>query len=160
MTAAVHTAGSTHITAASRRPSSSIHTCHSSTAGQPGFEPTQAPEEGTIAHLKPPGSSNARKITVIEPIREEKTHKLSPTPKPKSPAKKALRILGNGLGVLCYMLCICCVLSGPQQPQAKKTRQGYYYQHDDDFAELEGTRVRAVESNGSAASSIARRSKR
>lgn len=84
-------------------------------------------------------------ITVVEPIRE----KLVPTPPPKpSKARKTLRALGDGLGVLAYMLCFFCVLSGEQRPQAKKTSKGYYYQYDEGFAEMEGTRVRKVDSSG------------
>jgi hypothetical protein len=98
-------------------------------------------------------STTARRhtsIKVVEPAREPKEPPRKNKPSSSSSSsKKALRVLGNGLGVLCYMLCICCVLSGPQQPHAKKTKQGYYYQYDDDCAELEGSRVRKVESNGS-----------
>ncbi|KAI5849234.1 hypothetical protein BZA05DRAFT_446296 [Tricharina praecox] len=92
-----------------------------------------------------PNRMRATSITVVEPIRE----KLVPTPPPKpSKAKKTLKVLGDGLGMLAYMLCICCVLSGEQRPQAKKTSKGYYYQYDEGFAEMEGTRVRKVESSG------------
>jgi hypothetical protein len=102
----------------------------------------------TSSTARPTAGRRYTSITVVEPSREPKEQ--PPRKSKTSSSKKALRVLGNGLGVLCYMLCICCVLSGPQQPQAKKTKQGYYYQYDDDYnAELEGTRVRKVESNGS-----------
>lgn len=41
-------------------------------------------------------------------------------------------VLVDGLQVAAYFLCICCVLSGEQRPQSRKsTRGGYYYQYDE-----------------------------
>jgi hypothetical protein len=75
-------------------------------------------------------------ITVIEPIRE----KLEPPQKTKR--SKALQALGDGIGFVCYMLCLCCVLGGEQQRRPKQ-------HYDDD--EL-GTRVRKVSSTGTVGS--------
>jgi len=111
------------------------------------MHPTIEPMGPTTTTRKPadtePNRMRATSITVVEPIRE----KLAPTPPAKpSKAKKILEVLGDGLGMLAYMLCICCVLSGDQRPQAKKTRKGYQY--DAEFAEMEGARVRKVEGSG------------
>jgi len=142
-----HTMTTTSLLTAPRQ-ASSARTSVSGSIAHSVLEPAR-PSTTNSSTRKPTATGQNRthgtSITVVEPIRE----KLVPTPPPKpSRAKKTLQALGDGLGMLAYMLCFCCVLSGEQRPQAKKTSKGYYYQYDEGFAEMEGTRVRKVESSG------------
>jgi hypothetical protein len=91
----------------------------------------------TLPTTVPASATVHRTIKVVEPIREklEKDNcnmDSSPKQQRKSTANKIIGRIGDGLGFVCYLLCMCCVLSGGHPPATKKSKRGYYYQYDDE----------------------------
>ena len=88
--------------------------------------PTRRPAAAAAA------SPRTTTIKLVEPARDPRRTAPPRAARKPARAKKALRVIGDGVCFVAWMLCACCVLSGDARPGSNK---GYHSYADDDICE-------------------------